>query len=89
MVLSSMVWLDFSDVFFIMDVIISAISVVSLVIFRGLLKNETIKALVKLLNECSGEDTGEKIKAYSEFVYQLYKKSENLTDFMLELVLED
>ena len=61
----------------------------SLVIFRGLLKNETVKALVRLLTECSGEDTGEKIKAYSEFVYQLYKKSENLTDFMLELVLED
>lgn len=61
----------------------------SLVIFRGLLKNEAIKALVNLLSECSGEDTGEKIKAYSEFVYQLYKKSENLTDFMLELVLED
>jgi len=61
----------------------------SLVIFRGLLKNDVVQALMNLISECSGADTGAKIRAYSDFVYHLYKKSENLTDFMAELVLED
>lgn len=60
----------------------------SLVIFRGILKDKVIEALSELL--ASGtEDTLTQIKLYSKFVYELYKRSENLSTYMLELVLAD
>lgn len=59
----------------------------SLVIFRGLLGSGVIGSLSALLG-CGG-DTLEKIKLYSAFVSELYKHSENLSEYMMRLVLND
>ncbi|MCI1269762.1 MAG: ATP-binding protein [Ruminococcus sp.] len=60
----------------------------SLVIFRGILKERIVEALAQLL--ASGEeDTLTQIQLYSKFVYELYKKSENLTKYLLTTVLEN
>jgi hypothetical protein len=60
----------------------------SLVIFRGILRNPVISALSELLAS-DDDDTLNQIKLYSRFVYELYKKSENLTTYMLRIILED
>lgn len=59
----------------------------SLVIFRALLDNSVVKALSEFLS-CEG-DTVEQINRYSGFVYELYKESDNLSEYILRLVLED
>ncbi len=62
----------------------------SLVIFRKLLKNELFISLSDLL-EILDEDTYEhdKIRAYCGFVGILYKHGQNLTEYVLKIVLED
>lgn len=60
----------------------------SLVIFRGILKNRVIETLSELLASDSC-DTLTQIRLYSKFVYELYKKSENFSQYLLTLVLED
>ena len=60
----------------------------SLVIFRGILKEPVIDALSNFLASES-EDTLTQIRLYSKFVYELYKKSENLSKYMLTITLED
>ena len=59
----------------------------SLVIFRGILKNSTVAALAELFE--SGGDTALQVKRYSAFVSELYKHSENLSRYMLKMVLGD
>ena len=54
----------------------------SLSVFRGILNDKVVKKLVILLSEKTAE-------AYGEFVYALYKHSDNLTDYLLNVVLED
>ncbi|MGN0574855.1 MAG: ATP-binding protein [Ruminococcus sp.] len=60
----------------------------SLVIFRGILKDPVVSALSELLAS-DEKDTLAQIKLYSKFVYELYKKSENLSKYLLRIVLED
>lgn len=60
----------------------------SLVIFRGILKEPVIDALSNFLASES-EDTLTQIRLYSKFVYELYKRSENLSKYMLTITLED
>ena len=59
----------------------------SLVIFRDLLSDSVVKALSEFLS-CGG-DTVEQINRYSGFVYELYKETENLSEYIFRLVLED
>ncbi len=60
----------------------------TLVIFRGILKDRVVEALSELLASES-TDTLEQIQLYSKFVYELYKKSENLSEYLLKIILED
>lgn len=60
----------------------------SLVIFRGILKDRVIETLSNLLAADESDTLGQ-IQLYSKFVYELYKKSENLSKYMLNLILED
>jgi predicted AAA+ superfamily ATPase len=60
----------------------------SLVIFRGILKDRVVEALSELLS-AENKETLEQIQLYSKFVYELYKKSENLSKYLLKIVLED
>ena len=60
----------------------------SLVVFRGILKEKVISALSELL-AAEEDDSLVQIRLYSKFVYELYKKSENLSKYLLELVLQD
>lgn len=60
----------------------------SLVIFRGILKDKVVETLSELLAS-EGADTLSQIRLYSKFVYELYKKSENLSKHLLRIVLED
>lgn len=60
----------------------------SLVIFRGILKEPVVEALSQLLS-AESDDTLNQIRCYSKFVYELYKKSENLSKYMLSAVLEN
>lgn len=63
----------------------------SLVIFRNLLKNQTVEKLVKLLSLIDENKTEQNnlIYAYSETVGELYKFSDSLTEYLLKIVLED
>lgn len=58
----------------------------TLVIFREILKEEPIQALMKLL--CSEESGVEQLETYSTFVATLYEHTENLSQYILSLVLE-
>lgn len=58
----------------------------TLVVFRGILKEEPIQALQRLL--CSEEPCLIQLEIYSTFVAKLYEYSENLSEYLLSLVLE-
>ncbi len=59
----------------------------SLVIFRNLLDDSVISKLSAFL--CCDDNTANQVALYSEFVSELYKNNSNLTDYVLNLVLED
>lgn len=54
----------------------------SLAVFRGILREETVSKLLKLLKEPSAEN-------YGGFVSGLYEHGDSLTDFLLDVVTED
>ncbi|MCM1329225.1 MAG: ATP-binding protein [Ruminococcus sp.] len=54
----------------------------SLAVFRGILREETVAKLLKLLKEPSAE-------TYGEFAAGLYRHGDSLTDFLLDVVTED
>ncbi len=66
-------------------------SVSSLVIFRNLLKNQVVEKFIELFKLIDKNKTEQNnlIYAYSEAVGELYKLSDNLTEYMLKIVLED
>lgn len=66
-------------------------SVSSLVIFRNLLKNQVVEKFIELFKLIDNNKTEQNnlIYAYSEAVGELYKLSDNLTEYMLKIVLED
>lgn len=73
------------------DFIETVKSVSSLAVFRSVLKNKTVEKLLKLLSDLSDKTINQKdlIFEYSEFVSELYRHSDNLTEFFLNIVLED
>lgn len=54
----------------------------SLSVFRGILKDEVISRLRTLFREKT-------LESYGEFVHALYKHTDNLTEYMMSIVLED
>lgn len=58
----------------------------TLVVFRGILKEEPIQALIKLL--CGEKSDLARLEAYSRFAAGLYEHTENWSQYLLELVLE-
>lgn len=73
------------------DFIETVKSVSSLAVFRSVLKNKTVEKLLNLLSDLSDKTINQKdlIFEYSEFVSELYRYSDNLTEFFLNIVLED
>ncbi len=64
----------------------------SLAVFRRLLENPVVASLRKLLGFCAVPDEtqeNERISAYGAFVSELYRHTENLTQYLLNCVLED
>ena len=63
----------------------------SLAVFRNVIKHKTVEKLLKLLSDISDKTADMKclINEYSEFVSELYNYSDNLTRFILDIVLED
>ena len=65
-------------------------SLCSLVIFRNLLEKPLFAKLITLCDTLGkNHSQSEKISSYCDFVRELYSYSENLTDCVLKLVLED
>lgn len=63
----------------------------SLAVFRNVIKHKTVKKLLKLQSDISDKTADMKclINEYSEFASELYNYSDNLTRFILDIVLED
>ncbi len=61
----------------------------SLVIFRDILNCKTIQSLERLFESFAHCDTAEQIKAYSDFVSNLYRHHNDLSSYILTLILED
>ena len=63
----------------------------SLAVFRNILNNKTVENFLRLLNNLSDNTFKQKdlISDYSEFVSELYKHTDSLTDYILKIVLED
>ena len=54
----------------------------SLAVFRGILKNETMEKLLKFLANPSAD-------SYGDFVGSLYHHGDSLTDFLIDVIIED
>lgn len=61
----------------------------SLVIFRDVMNCRTIQSLERLLEALENNDTLKKLKAYSDFVSNLYRHHNDLSSYILTLILED
>ncbi len=57
-------------------------------VFRNLLKDEVVSALLKLLS-ASEADTAQKVDLYGNFVYELYNHTDNLSKYILSIVTND
>ena len=60
----------------------------SLVIFRNILKDETVKKLIALF-DCNEHNKNEITDRYCEFAQSLLSNGGNLTKYLLNLILED
>lgn len=60
----------------------------SLVIFRKVLKDKNMKNLIKILNT-KDKSQKEFIDSYATFVHDLFKRNEDLTDYIWEKILDD
>ena len=61
----------------------------SLVIFRDVMNCRTIQSLERLLESLEDNDTLKQLKAYSDFVSNLYSHHNDLSSYILTLILED
>ncbi len=61
----------------------------SLVIFRDVMNCRTIQSLERLLESLEDNDTLKQLKAYSDFVSNLYRHHNDLSSYILTLILED
>lgn len=60
----------------------------SLVVFHNLLDDKIFKLLPSLLS-CGGKSKVEKVAVYSDFAYRLFQQTENITEYILDIVLTD
>lgn len=65
-----------------------AIKLRSVAVFRNLLSDDVVKALMKLLDALNG-DTAEQVDSYGRFVYELYTHTDNLSKYILNIVTDD
>lgn len=65
-----------------------AIKLRAVAVFRNLLGDGVVKALVGLLDSLNG-DTAEQVDKYGEFVYELYAHTDNLSTYILNIVTDD
>ncbi len=61
----------------------------SLVIFKDILNCRTIQSLDRLFESMWTENTIEQVRAYSDFVSNLYRHHNDLSSYILTLILED
>ena len=61
----------------------------SLVIFKDILNCRTIQSLDRLFESMWTESTIEQVRAYSDFVSNLYRHHNDLSSYILTLILED
>ncbi len=61
----------------------------SLLIFRDVMNCRTIQSLERLLESLEDNDTLKQLKAYSDFVSNLYRHHNDLSSYILTLILED
>lgn len=61
----------------------------SLVIFRDIMECRTMQSLQRLFESLESNDTLKQIKAYSDFVSNLYRHNNDLSSYILTLILED
>ena len=61
----------------------------SLVIFRSLHENETFEAFLKAIEAIDSGDTDQAIEKYCDFAAKLYAHSDNLTEYLLKIMLEN
>lgn len=61
----------------------------SLVIFRDIMNCRTMQSLERLLISFDHDDTARQIQAYSDFVSNLYRHHNDLSSYILTLILED
>ncbi len=57
-------------------------------IFRNLLYDDVVKALLEFL-DTAPEDVNSKVDAYGNFVFRLYKHTDNLSRYILNIVTDD
>ncbi len=60
----------------------------AVVIFKSILNDKGISALIKLLG-CESDNENEFLKYYSDFVAALYEKTDDLCEYINELLLND
>ena len=65
-----------------------AMSAKAVVIFKNVLKDKGISSLIKLL-ECRSDNESEFLKYYSDFVSELYEKTDDLSEYISTLLLND
>ena len=61
----------------------------SLVIFKSLHNDKTFEGLLKSIEAIEEFNTDKSIKQYCDFVSELYENSDNLTEYILKIVLEN
>lgn len=65
-----------------------ALSAKAVVIFKNVLKDNCISSLLRLI-ECDGKNKDEFISLYSEFVSNLYEKSDDLCEYINQVLQND
>ncbi len=66
-----------------------AIKLRSVSVFRNLLKDDVISALLRLLDAVGTDDVFSQVDAYGEFVFKLYQNTDNLSKYLINIVTDD
>ena len=65
------------------------IGLANIVIFRDILKTKVIKKLIKFLDIYNDNDKIKILDYYSEFLYELFKYNNTISDYILEQIFKD
>lgn len=66
-----------------------ALKLHSIAVFRNLLSDSVISALIELLDSIELETTKAQVDKYGKFVYELYAHTDNLSKYILNIVTDD